>query len=64
LVNHSAGRMILDAELSGKRLAEEILPLYRSRKALQAMETEAASLGRPDAAARIVDESYHLLGLN
>jgi UDP-N-acetylglucosamine--N-acetylmuramyl-(pentapeptide) pyrophosphoryl-undecaprenol N-acetylglucosamine transferase len=64
LVNHGAGRMILDAELSGKRLAEEILPLYRSRKALQAMETVAASLGRPDAAARIVDECYHLLGMN
>jgi UDP-N-acetylglucosamine--N-acetylmuramyl-(pentapeptide) pyrophosphoryl-undecaprenol N-acetylglucosamine transferase len=64
LVNHGAGRMILDAELSGKRLAEEILPLYRSRKALQAMETEAASLGRPDAAVRIVDECYQLLGLN
>ena len=64
LVNRGAGRMILDAEISGKRLAEEILPLYRSRKALRAMETGAASLARPDAAARIVDECYHLLGLN
>ncbi|MEJ2066534.1 MAG: undecaprenyldiphospho-muramoylpentapeptide beta-N-acetylglucosaminyltransferase [Deltaproteobacteria bacterium] len=64
LVNRGAGRIILDAELSGKRLAEEILPLYRSRKALRAMEAGAASLARPDAAARIVDECYHLLGLN
>jgi UDP-N-acetylglucosamine--N-acetylmuramyl-(pentapeptide) pyrophosphoryl-undecaprenol N-acetylglucosamine transferase len=64
LVNHGAGRMILDADLSGKRLAEEILPLYHNRKELQAMEAEAASLGRPDAAARIVDECYQLLGLN
>jgi UDP-N-acetylglucosamine--N-acetylmuramyl-(pentapeptide) pyrophosphoryl-undecaprenol N-acetylglucosamine transferase len=64
LVNRGAGRMILDAELSGKRLAEEILALYRSRKALRAMEAGAASLARPDAAARIVDECYHLLGLN
>jgi UDP-N-acetylglucosamine--N-acetylmuramyl-(pentapeptide) pyrophosphoryl-undecaprenol N-acetylglucosamine transferase len=64
LVSHGAGRMMLDAELSGKRLAGEILPLYHNRKELQAMEAEAASLGRPDAAARIVDECYHLLGLN
>jgi UDP-N-acetylglucosamine--N-acetylmuramyl-(pentapeptide) pyrophosphoryl-undecaprenol N-acetylglucosamine transferase len=64
LVDLGAGRMILDAELSGKRLAEEILPLYRSRQVLQAMETKAASLGRPDAAALIADECYHLLGLN
>jgi UDP-N-acetylglucosamine--N-acetylmuramyl-(pentapeptide) pyrophosphoryl-undecaprenol N-acetylglucosamine transferase len=64
LVNRGAGRMILDAELSGKRLAEEILPLYHSRKAREAMETEAASLARPNAAARIVDECYHVLGLN
>jgi UDP-N-acetylglucosamine--N-acetylmuramyl-(pentapeptide) pyrophosphoryl-undecaprenol N-acetylglucosamine transferase len=64
LVDHGAGRMILNAELSGKRLAEEILLLYHNRKALQAMETGAASLGRPDAAPRIVDECYHLLGLN
>ena len=64
LVNHGAGRMILDAELSGKRLAEEILPLYHSRKELQEMEAGAASLGRLDAAVRIVDECYQLLGLN
>jgi UDP-N-acetylglucosamine--N-acetylmuramyl-(pentapeptide) pyrophosphoryl-undecaprenol N-acetylglucosamine transferase len=64
LVDHGAGRIILDAELSGKRLAEEILLLYHNRKALQAMETGAASLGRPDAAPRIVDECYQLLGLN
>jgi UDP-N-acetylglucosamine--N-acetylmuramyl-(pentapeptide) pyrophosphoryl-undecaprenol N-acetylglucosamine transferase len=64
LVNHGAGRMILDAELSGKRLAEEILPLYYNQKELQEMEAGAASLGRPDAAARIVDECYHLMDLN
>ena len=64
LVNHGAGQMILDAELSGKRLAEEILSLYHNRTALQVMETEASSLGRPDAATRLVDECYQLLGLN
>ena len=64
LVSQGAARMILDTELSGKRLAEEILFLYHGRKALRAMETEATSLGRPDAAAQIVDECYQLLGLN
>jgi len=64
LVQHGAGRMILEEELSGERLAQEILPLYHSHRALKEMETGAASLGRPDAAAQIVDECYHLLGLN
>jgi UDP-N-acetylglucosamine--N-acetylmuramyl-(pentapeptide) pyrophosphoryl-undecaprenol N-acetylglucosamine transferase len=64
LVKRGAGRLILEEELSGTRLAEAILSLYHSRKALNKMEAEAAALGRPDAAARIVDECYHLLGLN
>jgi UDP-N-acetylglucosamine--N-acetylmuramyl-(pentapeptide) pyrophosphoryl-undecaprenol N-acetylglucosamine transferase len=64
LVNHGAGTMILDEELSGKRLAEEILLLYHNPKVLKTMETGAASLGRPDAASQIVDECYQLLGLN
>jgi UDP-N-acetylglucosamine--N-acetylmuramyl-(pentapeptide) pyrophosphoryl-undecaprenol N-acetylglucosamine transferase len=64
LVKRGAGRVIPEEELSGTRLAEAILPLYRSRKALQKMEAAAAALWRPDAAARIVDECYHLLGLN
>ena len=64
LVQHGAGRMILEEELSGERLAQEILPLYHSRRAVEKMEEGAASLGRPDATARIVDECYHLLGLN
>jgi UDP-N-acetylglucosamine--N-acetylmuramyl-(pentapeptide) pyrophosphoryl-undecaprenol N-acetylglucosamine transferase len=63
LVKEGAGRMILDAELSGKRLAQEILLLYHSRRALEEMEQRAAVLGVPDAAARIVDECYRLLGM-
>jgi UDP-N-acetylglucosamine--N-acetylmuramyl-(pentapeptide) pyrophosphoryl-undecaprenol N-acetylglucosamine transferase len=62
LVNHGAGRMILDEDLTGARLAREILSLYNSRGDLKEMEARAASLGRPDAAARIVDECYQLLG--
>jgi len=64
LVRQGAGRMISDAELSGRRLSREILLLYHDRKALQEMEKGAAALGLPDAAARIVDECYRLLGMN
>jgi UDP-N-acetylglucosamine--N-acetylmuramyl-(pentapeptide) pyrophosphoryl-undecaprenol N-acetylglucosamine transferase len=63
LVKQGAGRMILDAELSGKRLSAEILFLYRDRQALHKMEKQAVVLGRPDAAAQIVDECYRLLGM-
>ena len=63
LVRQGAGRMIPNAELSGKRLAEEILLLYHDRQALHEMEKQAAALGQPDAAARIVDECYRLLGI-
>jgi UDP-N-acetylglucosamine--N-acetylmuramyl-(pentapeptide) pyrophosphoryl-undecaprenol N-acetylglucosamine transferase len=63
LVRQGAGRMIPNAELSGERLAEEILPLYRDPEALKEMERQAAALGRPDAATQIVDECYRLLGM-
>jgi UDP-N-acetylglucosamine--N-acetylmuramyl-(pentapeptide) pyrophosphoryl-undecaprenol N-acetylglucosamine transferase len=63
LVRQGAGRMIPNAELSGKRLAEEILLLYHGRQALHEMEKQAAALGQPGAAARIVDECYRLLGI-
>lgn len=63
LARHGAGRMIPDQELSGKRLSQEILSLYRDRKALHEMEKQAAVLGQTDAAARIVDECYRLLGM-
>jgi UDP-N-acetylglucosamine--N-acetylmuramyl-(pentapeptide) pyrophosphoryl-undecaprenol N-acetylglucosamine transferase len=64
LVERGAGRLIFEEGLSGTRIAEAILTLYRNRKALQKMGAAAAALGRPDAAARIVDECYHLLELN
>ena len=63
MVREGAGRMIPDQELSSRRLADEILLLYRDRQALREMEKKAAALGRPDAAARIVDECYRLLGM-
>ena len=64
LVKQGAGRMLPPEELSGKGLAEEIILLYHNPRALKEMEKGAAALGRPDAAARIVDECYQLLGMN
>jgi UDP-N-acetylglucosamine--N-acetylmuramyl-(pentapeptide) pyrophosphoryl-undecaprenol N-acetylglucosamine transferase len=63
LVRQGAGRMIPNQELSGRRLADEILLLYRDRQTLKAMERQAVALGRPDAAAAVVDECYRLVGL-
>ncbi len=64
MVKHGAGRMILEEELTGERLAQEILSPYHNRRELETMEIQAASLGRPDAAALIVDECYRLMGLS
>ena len=64
IVRHGAGRMFLNAELTGKRLAEEIIHLYHDRREREKMEQGAVSLGRPDAALRIVDECYAVLGMN
>lgn len=58
-----AGRMILERELTGQRLADEIISLYRDRNTLRKMEEQAAKLACPDAASRIVDECYELLGI-
>ena len=63
LVNNNAGRMILEGEITGKRLAQEIIALYNDRKKLEYMERQSASLGRPEAATLIVDECYRLVGL-
>ena len=50
-----AARMILQAELTGERLAAEIGELIRSPEKISEMEAAAKSLGRPDAAERTVD---------
>ncbi|UCC66370.1 MAG: undecaprenyldiphospho-muramoylpentapeptide beta-N-acetylglucosaminyltransferase [Deltaproteobacteria bacterium] len=64
LVKEGAGRMIQEEDLAGERLAQEILALYHSRRELEEIERRAAALGRPEAAALIVDECYQLLGLS
>jgi UDP-N-acetylglucosamine--N-acetylmuramyl-(pentapeptide) pyrophosphoryl-undecaprenol N-acetylglucosamine transferase len=50
-----AGRMILQQDLSGERLAREIAALAREPKRITAMEQAARKLARGDAAAAVVD---------
>lgn len=55
LENSGAAKMILQAELTGERLAAEIGGLLSDPEKVTEMETAARSLGRPDAAERTVD---------
>jgi UDP-N-acetylglucosamine--N-acetylmuramyl-(pentapeptide) pyrophosphoryl-undecaprenol N-acetylglucosamine transferase len=55
-----AAEMILDQELTGARLAERIRGYFFDRARLARMAAAARALGRPDAAARIVDRCYAL----
>ncbi len=57
-----AGRMILQAELSGERLAEEITTLAQWPERITAIEQAARNLARGDAAAAVVDLVEELLG--
>jgi UDP-N-acetylglucosamine:LPS N-acetylglucosamine transferase len=47
--------MILQAELTGERLASEIADLIESPEAITVMESAAKQLGREDAAEKTVD---------
>ncbi len=55
LANAGAARMILQQELSGERLAQEIAKLVREPASITAMEQAARQLARGDAAAAVVD---------
>ena len=55
-----AAAMILDRELTGEVLAERIRGYFADRAGLERMAAAARALGRPDAAARIVDACYNL----
>jgi UDP-N-acetylglucosamine--N-acetylmuramyl-(pentapeptide) pyrophosphoryl-undecaprenol N-acetylglucosamine transferase len=59
-----AAKMILEKDLSGKVLAERINYYVQEPEALQQMALRSRELGRVDAAARIVDDCYELIGLN
>lgn len=50
-----AGRMILQSELTGERLAQELLPLVRDPQKLKQMGAASRRLAHPDAAAKVVD---------
>jgi len=60
LQQQGAAEMILDRELTGERLAQRIRNYFVDRAQLARMASAARSLGRPDAAARIVDACYSL----
>jgi UDP-N-acetylglucosamine--N-acetylmuramyl-(pentapeptide) pyrophosphoryl-undecaprenol N-acetylglucosamine transferase len=55
LANAGAARMILQQDLSGERLAQEIVTLTRQPERITAMEQAARELARGDAAAAVAD---------
>ncbi len=59
LVDRGAARMILDRELTGERLAQEIAHLLSHREELSRMSAFARTFARPDAAERIVKSLEH-----
>jgi len=59
-----AAMLIFEKDLSGKILAERINYYVQQPEALQQMALRSRELGRVDAAARIVDDCYELIGLN
>jgi UDP-N-acetylglucosamine--N-acetylmuramyl-(pentapeptide) pyrophosphoryl-undecaprenol N-acetylglucosamine transferase len=60
LQERGAAEMILDQELGGRVLAARIRVYLSDRKRMDSMAAAARTMGRPDAAARIVDECYAL----
>src|SRR5262249_15626810 len=56
-----AGRMILQAELSGERLAREILRLAHDPQQLDRMAEASRSLAHRDAAKRVVDLAMKII---
>ena len=61
LQDQGAAEMILDQELRGDLLAERIQAYISDRQRIARMATAARRMGRPEAAARIVDECYALV---
>jgi UDP-N-acetylglucosamine--N-acetylmuramyl-(pentapeptide) pyrophosphoryl-undecaprenol N-acetylglucosamine transferase len=60
-VEHAgAGRMILQAELTPERLAQELLWLVRDPQQLARMAEASKKLGHPEAAARVVDLAFKI----
>ena len=61
LQDQGAAEIILDQELDGNLLAERIRAYVRDRGKIRRMAAAARVMGRPEAAARIVDECYALV---
>jgi UDP-N-acetylglucosamine--N-acetylmuramyl-(pentapeptide) pyrophosphoryl-undecaprenol N-acetylglucosamine transferase len=62
LVARGAARMVLESDLSGDRLATEILDLAEDAERRQASGAAARTLSRPDAARVIADKVLSLAG--
>jgi len=61
LAEMGAARMILDHELDSETLAKNIRDLYESAETRHEMQRSSRSLGKPDAAQRVVDIVMSLL---
>lgn len=62
LAQRGACLMVLDRELSGDRLAKEVIALATDRDRLRAIGEAAHGLAVPDAAARVVDVCRQVVG--
>jgi UDP-N-acetylglucosamine--N-acetylmuramyl-(pentapeptide) pyrophosphoryl-undecaprenol N-acetylglucosamine transferase len=61
LVHAGAARMVLDADLTPERMAEEIRSLLMNRDVLTAMSRAALTLGRPEATTAVLRECFACL---
>ena len=62
LVRQGAARVIDQRELTGARLAQELMALARDASARERMSVAARGMARPDAARVIVDRVLELAG--
>jgi UDP-N-acetylglucosamine--N-acetylmuramyl-(pentapeptide) pyrophosphoryl-undecaprenol N-acetylglucosamine transferase len=60
LADKGAAEMMLDQELNGAALAVRLRAYVADQKKIELMARAALAMGRPEAAARIVDECYAL----
>ena len=61
VVRAGAGRMILQSDLTGERLAQELLQLIRDPQQLKRMSAASRKLAHPDAAARVADLAERIM---
>jgi UDP-N-acetylglucosamine--N-acetylmuramyl-(pentapeptide) pyrophosphoryl-undecaprenol N-acetylglucosamine transferase len=61
LQSAGAGRMIVQKDLSGERLAKEIVELISTPEKIDSMEVESRKLARTDAASRAVDLAVEVM---